>query len=185
MDADNDEYEGYASSTEFIGFTFMDGPDDEPLINIVGPGISSSLDWAPTFTNCRFIDSDLSADDDHIAPILIERAEPTFDGCEFRDLNIEASSNFISNYLAGPIRIIGEESSGGGGYDTTAFRPQFKNCVIAGNSLKRGSGNQWNMYLTGGAVYVGLGAIPYFEKYTYDSNIVDSEDQTNNIQLML
>ncbi|MEE1574105.1 MAG: hypothetical protein V1257_11005, partial [Candidatus Neomarinimicrobiota bacterium] len=181
LDAESDDYDGYASSTEFIGFTFMDGPDDEPLINIVGPGISSSLDWAPTFTNCRFIDSDLSADDDHIAPILIERAEPTFDGCEFRDLNIEASSNFNSNYLAGPIRIIGEESSGGGGYDTTAFRPQFKNCVIAENSLKRGSFNESSsLSMRGGAVYVGFGAIPYFENTRIDSNIVDSEEQTNN-----
>ena len=122
----------YSSGTQFIGFTFRDGPDDDPLIDIVGSeDLNSDNECAPIFKNCRFIDTDFSAADDHLAPILIERAEPTFDGCEFRNLNIEASSSFDWNYLGGPIRILGELVVGI--FDTTAFRPQFKNCVIAGN----------------------------------------------------
>ncbi|HIN26288.1 MAG TPA: hypothetical protein EYM74_03150, partial [Candidatus Marinimicrobia bacterium] len=172
LDAESDDYDGYASSTEFIGFTFKDGPDDEPLINIVGPGISSSLDWAPTFTNCRFIDSEVSADDNDVAPVIIKNAEPTFDGCEFRDLHVEPNSFYNSSDIYGPIRLYGTQTTS---YDTTAFRPQFKNCVIVGNSLKRGDYNGATIRLKGGAVAVGFGAIPYFENTRIDSNTVDIE----------
>ena len=172
LDAESDDYDGYASSTEFIGFTFKNGPDDEPLINIVGPGISSSLDWAPTFTNCRFIDSEVSADDNDVAPVIIKNAEPTFDGCEFRDLHVEPNSFYNSSDIYGPIRLYGTQTTS---YDTTAFRPQFKNCVIVGNSLKRGDYNGATIRLKGGAVAVGFGAIPYFENTRIDSNTVDIE----------
>ena len=176
MDAGNDDYDGYASSTEFIGFTFKNGPDDEPLINIVGPGVSSNLDWAPTFTNCRFTDTEMSVHDNYAAPIIVENAEPVFDGCEFRNLNLKPSPSYYQNDIYGPIRLIGTQTYSGGGYDTTAFRPQFKNCVIAGNSLKRGSNyNSNQISLNGGAIAVGFGAIPYFENTRIDSNTVDIE----------
>ncbi|MDP7126476.1 MAG: choice-of-anchor Q domain-containing protein, partial [Candidatus Marinimicrobia bacterium] len=188
MDAGNDDYEGYASSTEFIGFTFKDGPDDAPLIKIVGPDISSSLDWAPTFTNCRFIDSEVSADDDdggsvdmYVAPVVIKNAEPVFDGCEFRDLHVEPNSNYNNDKIYGPIRLYGIWGGDATEDDTTAFRPQFKNCVIAENSLKRGSFNESSsLSMRGGAVYVAFGVIPYFENTRIDSNTVDFVSSLND-----
>ncbi|MDP7126078.1 MAG: fibronectin type III domain-containing protein, partial [Candidatus Marinimicrobia bacterium] len=169
MDADNDDYDGYASSTEFIGFTFMDGPDDAPLINIVGPGISSSLDWAPTFTNCRFINSEVSAHDNDVAPVIIKNAEPTFDGCEFRNLKTSINQSISGNEIAGPIRLEGTES----GTDTTVFRPVFKNCVIAENSLVNTNQSLMQCNFKGGAIYVGYGALPLFQDTRIDSNKID------------
>ncbi|MDP6276402.1 MAG: hypothetical protein QGF69_05785, partial [Candidatus Marinimicrobia bacterium] len=169
MDADNDEYEGYASSTEFIGFTFMDGPDDEPLINIVGPGISSSLDWAPTFTNCRFINSsitDLGGEDHGV--IDIEDAEPVFNNCEFRNLSIDPN-NSSTGTIKGPIRLAST------GSDSTAFRSQFNNCTIAGN-YTHFQNPQYSQYdFKGGAVYVGWGALPTFKDCRIDSNEIDTK----------
>jgi hypothetical protein len=169
MDAGNDDYEGYASSTEFIGFTFKDGPDDEPLINIVGPGISSSLDWAPTFTNCRFINSsitDLGGEDHGV--IDIEDAEPVFNNCEFRNLSIDPN-NSSTGTIKGPIRLAST------GYDSTAFRSQFNNCTIAGN-YTHFQNPQYSQYdFKGGAVYVGWGALPTFKDCRIDSNEIDTK----------
>ncbi len=180
MNAQVDDYDGYSSSTEFIGFTFKDGPDDGSLIHIIGPDISSDLDWAPTFTNCRFIDTEMSVDSPEDAPIVVYNAEPVFEGCEFRNLNLEANSSYFDGDIYGPIRLYGNSSFSGGSYDTTAYRPQFKNCVIAGNSLKR-STNYYsgNVNLNGGAVSVGFGMIPYFENTRIDSNLVDIQSGRN------
>ena len=180
MNAQVDDYDGYSSATEFIGFTFKDGPDDGSLIHIIGPEISSDLDWAPTFTNCRFIDTEMSVDVPEHAPIVVYNAEPVFEGCEFRNLNLEANSSYFDGDIYGPIRLYGTSSFSGGSYDTTAYRPQFKNCVIAGNSLKR-STNYYsgNLNLNGGAVSVGFGMIPYFENTRIDSNLVDIQSGRN------
>ena len=80
----------------------------------------------------------------------------------------------------GPIQL-----SGGSNYsyfnnvyqqDTTIYRPQFKNCVIASNSMSvnTSQSHSWTFY--GGAVYVKHGAIPYFENTRIDSNSIDTGD---------
>ena len=57
LDASNNTYSsGYnKSSTKFIGFTFKNGDDDKPLVDIDGPERSTfSGTWDFTFENCRF-----------------------------------------------------------------------------------------------------------------------------------
>lgn len=177
LDAGTDEYSGYSNSTKFIGFTFTNGDDEEPLIYIEGPSdLSSSLNWAPTFENCRFTNTtidDVDPNDNNLYGVIeIKNAEPVFDGCEFRNLNTSINQDLGDGYdIAGPIRMKGTESS----TDTTAFRPVFKNCVIAGNSLVNTyTANTWNSYnFTGGAIYIGYGTIPTFENTRIDSNKID------------
>lgn len=175
LDAEVDDYTGYGNSTKFIGFTFQNGPSDEALVDIAGPVLTSNLDWSPSFVNCRFINSTVTASDGDVAPIIIENAEPVFENCEFRNLNIKPSSSYWSGslYFYGPIRILGTQAYSGSSYDTTAFRPRFENCIIAGNTNKRANYTGQEIILMGGAVYVGFGAIPYFENTRIDSNLID------------
>ncbi|MDP7653416.1 MAG: hypothetical protein QF757_01875, partial [Candidatus Marinimicrobia bacterium] len=141
-------------------------------------GISSSLDWAPTFTDCRFINSSITdlGNEDH-GVIDIEDAEPVFNNCEFRNLSINPN-NSNTGTIKGPIRLAGSQVSAGGGYDSTAFRPQFNNCTIAGNStqFQNPQNPQYSQYdFKGGAVYVGWGALPTFKDCRIDSNEIDTK----------
>ncbi|MBC8395439.1 MAG: fibronectin type III domain-containing protein, partial [Candidatus Marinimicrobia bacterium] len=183
LDASENEYNGYSNSTKFIGFTFTNGDDEEPLIYIEGPSdLSSALNWAPTFENCRFTNTTIDNVDpitfDNVHGVIeIKNAEPVFDGCEFRNLNTSINQDLGGGYdIAGPIRMKGTESSS----DTTAFRPVFKNCVIAENSLV----NTYNSYnssnFKGGAIYIGYGAIPLFENTRIDSNKIDIGSGVSN-----
>ncbi len=176
LDANENEYTGYSNSTKFIGFTFTNGDDEEPLIYIEGPSnLSSALNWAPTFENCRFTNTtidEIDPNDNNLHGVIeIKNAEPVFDGCEFRNLNTSINQDLGGGYdIAGPIRMKGTESS----TDTAAFRPVFKNCVIAENSLVNTYSNTWNSNnFKGGAIYVGFGALPLFKDTRIDSNKID------------
>jgi len=185
LDASINEYSGYSNSTKFIGFTFTNGDDAEPLIHIEGPNdLSSTLNWAPTFENCRFTNTtidDVDPNDNNLHGVIeIKNAEPVFDGCEFRNLNTSINQDLLFGGgfdIAGPIRMKGTESS----TDTAAFRPVFKNCVIAENSLVDTYSNTWNSYnFKGGAIYVGFGALPLFKDTRIDSNKIDIGDGLSN-----
>ncbi|SVE04792.1 uncharacterized protein METZ01_LOCUS457646, partial [marine metagenome] len=90
LDAEFNSYSGYSNDARFIGFTFKSGPNNEPLIHIAGPGISSALSWAPLFQDCRFINSSITdlGNENH-GVIDIVDAEPVFNNCEFRNLSID------------------------------------------------------------------------------------------------
>nr|MDP7126340.1 hypothetical protein [Candidatus Neomarinimicrobiota bacterium] len=183
LDSDENEYSGYSnSSTKFIGFTFTDGDDDNPLINIDGPDAqSSSNSWDVTFENCRFTNTE-NDDEASRGIVVIVQSNTVFDGCTFRELNIDNNNSYGDRYA--PIKLDGSDNSywENGQYvqDLTIYEPQFKNCVIAENSVKSNANSNGNSYY-GGGVYVGYGAIPYFENTRIDSNEIDpGSGNTNN-----
>jgi hypothetical protein len=111
-----------------------------------------------------------------------------FDGCQFRDLNIIGNFNNSSQVYA-PIKIQGGETNyfwnpitNQSELDTTVYRPQFKNCVIADNSVVNtaSSGRSYSDFFYGGAISVLHGAIPYFENTRIDSNTADVGGNYNN-----
>jgi len=163
-------YNGYTNSTKLIGFTFQNGDDSKPLIVINGPGKSID-DWAPSFENCKFIDSRASSQD-LIGVIWIFHAEPVFDGCEFRNLTVApALANDMNIYA--PIRVGGADNFNGS--DTTTYHSQFLNCIIAENSSTiTNSNNNNGKNFFGGALFIGYGAVPYFENTRIDSNSINS-----------
>ncbi|HIN25841.1 MAG TPA: hypothetical protein EYM74_00830, partial [Candidatus Marinimicrobia bacterium] len=180
LDHQNGEYSGYsATATKFIGITFTNGDDDNSLIDIAGPNPNNSNNsWDITFENCRFTNTTNDYGYNY-AVVYIGKSSSIFDGCQFRNLNI--SGNFSNNNdIYAPIKIQGETSSYYDGStwqsDTTIFRPQFKNCVIADNSVVNtaSSGRSYYDYIRGGGIAVRSGAVPYFENTRIDSNTADA-----------
>ncbi|SVC81917.1 uncharacterized protein METZ01_LOCUS334771, partial [marine metagenome] len=116
--------------------------------------------------------------------IDIEDAEPVFNNCEFRNLSIDPTNMNGGDTFKGPIRLAASQVSAGGGYDSTAFRPQFNNCTIAGNYINFQGYNGYSFNqgrkFKGGAVYVGWGALPTFKNCRIDSNEVDTEGGGDN-----
>ncbi len=166
-------YNGYGDSTKIIGFTFTNGDDSDPLVIIEGP--QSGYDWAPVFENCRFTNTTSLADP--LPIIWLRRTNVTFDGCEFRNLNVMPSS-VNQAIVQAPIYVVGPHTWEN---DYTSYTPKFLNCVIAENSSKLTNGdNNTGLNFQGGAVYIGFGAIPYFENTRIDSNEIDGNNNTNN-----
>ena len=189
LDKYDGQFSGYsASATKFIGLTFTNGDDDESLIDINGPNMNesngpnmneSTNSWDITFENCRFTNTDNDYGSGY-SVVYVARSNSIFDGCEFRDLNIIGNFQNTSEKSA-PIKIQGENNwyydsnTGQNIQDTTVYRPQFKNCVIADNSVvNTGSNKNYYDNYRGGGITVKVGAIPYFENTRIDSNTVDA-----------
>ncbi len=179
LDKYDGQFSGYsASATKFIGLTFTNGDDDESLIDINGPNIfESSNSWDVTFENCRFTNTDNDYGNSY-SVVYVARSSSIFDGCQFRDLNIIGNFQNTSEKSA-PIKLEGQggwfDLPGGFAQDSTVYRPQFKNCVIADNSVvNNGSNKNYYDNYRGGGISVRVGAIPYFENTRIDSNTVDA-----------
>ena len=175
LDHQNGEYSGYsATATKFIGITFTNGDDDNSLIDIAGPNPNNSNNsWDITFENCRFTNTNNDYGIGY-SVVYVGKSSSVFDGCQFRDLNIIGSFNNINNNnVYAPIKIQGANQNE---QDTTVYHPQFKNCVIAENGIISTAGNSLDFYFNcyGGGIYVGYGAVPYFENTRIDSNIIDA-----------
>ena len=186
LENSNGTYSGYsATATKFIGLTFTNGDDDKSLITINGSGTEIlTVSWDVTFENCRFTNTDNDYGDRN--PIVyVGGSSSIFDGCQFRDLNIRGDFQNTSEKYA-PIKLEGGQGSYfNGNYwenDTTMYRPQFKNCVIADNSVENTGGNKYYYdNYRGGGITIREGAIPYFENTRIDSNTVDAGgDYPNN-----
>ena len=179
LDHQNGEYSGYSvAATKFIGLTFTNGDDDKSLIDISGPNPNNSNNsWDITFENCRFTNTTNDYGDSH-SVVYVGRSSSVFDGCQFLNLNIRGNFSSGTNLYA-PIKIEGETSSYFTGStwqpDTSVFRPQFKNCVIADNSVvsTASSGRDYYDYFFGGGITVLAGTAPYFENTRIDSNTAD------------
>ncbi|SVD64174.1 uncharacterized protein METZ01_LOCUS417028, partial [marine metagenome] len=104
---------------------------------------------------------------------------PVFNNCEFRNLSIDPNNSNVGN-IKGPIRLAGSQISASGGYDSTAFRPQFNNCTIVGNYTHFSSQYYNENTFKGGAVYIGWGALPTFKNCRIDSNEIDTEGGGDN-----
>ena len=181
LDKYDGQFSGYsASATKFIGLTFTNGDDDESLIDINGPNMNESTNsWDITFENCRFTNTNNDYGSRY-SVVYVARSNSIFDGCQFRDLNIIGNFQNTSEKSA-PIKIQGEDNwyynpnTGQSEQDTTVYRPQFKNCVIADNSVvNTGSNKNYYDNYRGGGITVKVGAIPYFENTRIDSNTVDA-----------